>query len=153
LAEREWVRELLPDVTLGHVWSFTVESYESQLDGSAAQLPGFTNEDMRSIFRRARIFPRQLGLYTIPELDDDPQGRGLLDIIQEIAATDNMTLCEAPASFHTIRIGIETGGVPETIVEVGNVSGACAVRFVANPEFPLWLTSDEIRRRFASYLA
>jgi hypothetical protein len=152
LTDLDWIRPLLPDVAHGQVWSFPVASYESQLEGSTAQLPGFTNEDVRSILNRGRVFPRQLGLYTIPELDDDPQGRELLEIIQEVAATDDMTICETPTSFRTIRIGIETDGVPETIVEVGNTNDGCAVRFVANPGFPLWLTSEAIRKRFARYV-
>lgn len=152
LADREWVRPLIPDVALGHVWSFPVESYESQLEGSTANLPDFGSAEVRSILNRARIFPRQLGLYTIPEIEDDPQGRGLLDIIQEVAEAGDWTICEAPESFHAIRIGIETTGVPETIVEVGKVNRECAVRFVANPGFPLWLTSELIRQRFTRFV-
>jgi hypothetical protein len=152
LTDFDWIRPLLDDAAHGQVWSFSVTSYEAQLEGSTAQLPDFTSADARSILNRGRVFPRQLGLYTIPELEDDPQGRELLEIILEVAATEDMTLCDAPASFRTIRIGIETDGVPETIVEVGNVKGGCAVRFVANPKFPLWLTSEAIRERFARFV-
>jgi hypothetical protein len=134
------------------VWSFPVESYESQLEGSTAELPDFDNADARSILNRGRIYPRHFGLYTIPELKDDPQGRALLEIIEEVAATNDMTICDAPVRFRTIRVGIETEGVPETIIEIGLVDRKPAVRFVANPGFPLWLASELIQQRFANYL-
>jgi hypothetical protein len=76
----------------------------------------------------------------------------LLDIIAEVAATGDLTICEAPERSRAIRIGIETDGVPETIVEIGAVDDQPAVRFVANSAFPLWSTSALVRERFAGYL-
>lgn len=149
------VESLIPlrfHAPLDSVWSFAVDDYETQLQGSAERLPDFTFRDVRLLLGRGMIYPRQLGLYTIPDLEDDPQGRALLDNIQEVAPTESMTICESPEHFRTIRIGIETEGVPETIIEIGVVDGKPAVRFVANPGFPLWLTSELIQLRFANYL-
>jgi hypothetical protein len=151
-ADCDWIHPLRIDVPLDRVWEFTVDEYETQLQGSADRLRDFTSADVRLLLGRGTIFQRHLGLYTIPELEDDPQGRNLLDIIEEVAATHDMTICDAPERYRTIRVGIETEGVPETILEIGSIDDKPVVRFVANPGFPLWLTSALIQQRFAGFV-
>ena len=56
------------------------------------------------------------------------------------------------ARCRTILIGIEVPGVPEVVIELGRVHERCAVRFVSNPSFPAWVTSDAVERELASYV-
>jgi hypothetical protein len=150
LADHEYVSPLMQDVPLNHVWSFPLENYERQLNANASGLPDFNLADIHLVLRRATIYRAELGLFTIPDVDDDPQGRLLLDVVARSIAADDLAICPPPDRYRTIRIGIETDGVPETVVEVGIVNQRCAMRFVAHPSFPLWLTCGEIQRNVAS---
>jgi hypothetical protein len=95
------------------------------------------------------IYPARLGLFTIPDLADDPQGRRLLDPISRIVEAAQMTICSAPASARRITVGIESPGIPEVIVELGRVERRCAMRFVQNPSFPLWVSAEKIHHELA----
>jgi hypothetical protein len=153
LADHEYVTPLITNIPLNHVWAFPLDNYESQLNANTSRLPDFSSTDIRLILSRATIYPPELGLFTIPDLEADPQGRILLDVITQVINSDDLTICSAPENYRTIRIGIETEGIPETIVEVGIVDGRVALRFVAHPSFPLWLASDEIHRNLSSLAA
>lgn len=159
LADHEYVEPLIPNVPLNHVWAFPLEDYELLLNGNASGLPDFNLADIKLILKRATIYRPELGLYTIPDLDDDPQGRRLLDVIARLldviarSSTTDLRICPPPADYRTIRVGIESEGIPETVVEIGMVNHRCAVRFVAHPSFPLWLTSDILHHDMTSIAA
>jgi hypothetical protein len=124
--------------------NFSVVEYESCLQDSSAGLPDFNLEDVRFLLGRCRVFSSDLGLYTIPDLDDDPQGRRLLRGINQLIREGDLTLASAPAQFRTVRVGIETPGIPEMVVQLGRSKQVDVIRLVANPGFPFWLTSPSL---------
>jgi hypothetical protein len=153
LADHEYVAPLIPNVPLNHVWSFPLKNYELQLNAKTSCLPEFNSVDVQLILNRPAIYGPKLGLYTIPDVEGDPQGRMLLDVIAQAIKSVDLEICPAPENYRTIMIGIDSEGIPETVVEIGLVNHRCAMRFVAHPSFPLWLTSDEIHRDVASIAA
>ena len=146
LADYEYVSPLTPNARLNQVWSFLLETYELQLNGDTSRLPDFSMADIQLILNRATIYPAEFGLFTIPDIDGDPQGRQLLDVIGRSITANDLVIVAAPETYRTITIGIESEGIPEVVIDVGVINRRCAIRFVAHPSFPLWLTSDEIHR-------
>lgn len=151
LADHESASPLVPNVPLNQVWSFPSEQYESHLNGNSSRLPDFSSPEIQLILNRATIYRPELGLFTIPDIDDDPQGRQLLDFIAQCIASRDWKVCPAPETYRTITVGIEAKGIPEVVVQVGKVNEHGAICFVSNPSFPLWLTSERIERRVAAF--
>ncbi len=127
-----------------NVLEFTVRDYETQVQGSSAGLPDFSADDLRLLLNRCRLFPWQLGLYTIPDLDGDSQGRLLLRGISQFVRKSEIALAMAPERFRTIRVGIETPGIPEVVFDLGESTQGIAIRLLENPNCPFWLTSPDL---------
>lgn len=149
LADHEHVVPLIENVALSHVWGFPQEQYEGELGGCADELPDFEAEDVRMLLNRATIYRPELGLFTIPDVENDSQGRLLLDVIAGASQANDLEVCSAPEQCRTIRIGIETEGIPEVIVETGIANRRRAFRLVSGPSLPVWLTSDGIHDALA----
>ncbi len=139
-------------VAPAQVWSFDRGEYEQQLTGTASQLPPLAADEITELLQRNQPIPPNWGLYTTLDLPDDPQGREFLAAVNAILSRGDFVISHAPREFPTIRVGLESAGVPECVVEVGRVANRCALRFVEDPQFPLWVTSDEVDRLMIRYL-
>jgi hypothetical protein len=142
-----------PNVAPNQIWSFLRKDYERVLQNNASSLPDFTSEEIQTLLGRNSLFPSEMGLYTIPDLDDDPQGRKFLDSVDRVVTAGRFEITNTPASYFSVRVGIETTGVPECVVAIGMIDKLCSIRFVENPRFPLWLTSNEVQARMTHYTA
>lgn len=151
LAVRERVVPMLDDVASNHVRSFPRRAYEKELSSDASPLRDFDSRDIHWILNLEPVYPAHLGLFTIPDVEDDPQGRRLLDVVARVVQSRDLVVCDAPAESRTIRIGIDTKGVPEVVVEMGKATRGYAMRLVANPGFPLWLTCDSMGEAILTY--
>lgn len=133
------------------IWSFARADYEQQLSGNATSLPPFDSAEIECLLNRCNLFSPSLGLYTLPDLPADPQGRGFLAAVEHVVRAGGFEIAAAPAHSQLIRVGIETPGVPECVVELALHGERCVIRFVENPDFPLWVTSAEVQRQMARY--
>lgn len=143
-ADREGASPLTSAAALSHIWSFPIADYETQFGGTASALPGFDPSDIRLILVRGAIYRPHLGLFTIPDLAGDPHGRQLLEVIEEASKSTDFAISPVPEQFRRVRIGLETKGIPETVLDVGVAGRQTAIRFRAHPSFPLWLTADDL---------
>lgn len=143
----QWSCPIIPGFPKDHVWSFPVANYERELGGESSTLPDFSIEDILRILNMGVRFQPADGLFTIPEIDNDPQGRRLLRLIDEIARSDKLQLCQPPNETTSIRIGIESPGLPECCIQIGQNDRSYAILFEDNPAIPHWLTSTLIDER------
>jgi len=134
------------------IWKFSKANYESIASGSTAHLPVLTSQDIASVLTLSFPHHCDKGIYSIPELRGDSQGRGLLYLLEDIFEAKRFSLCSEPTQYRTITIGVEGNGVSECVVDVGMAEGRCCIRFSKTPTFSAWITSAEIHRSMTRYL-
>lgn len=139
-----WLRsqdDFWPEFEFGEAKVFARKHYESVLGGSAANLPQLSGREIRTEIQSQRLPQPRDGLYRIPEVADDSQGRTWLDrlIAAILVLDDSVRIIEAPEEILEIRVGLEIPGVPEVVTQLGMVDNDVAVLLAALPRFPLWI--------------
>lgn len=145
---------------LGPSWAevriFARDEYEAALGkDSTENLPEVSGKDVLAFVNEQRFPDWHDGLYTIPDIEEDPQGRVALRELRESLQADGDELFVVPAATTTLRlrIGLELPGTPEAVYEIGDDDGRLAVKLVALPTCPVWITGPALAKWAAKILS
>lgn len=137
-------------------FAFDRDQYEAALGtGFSGDLPEVSGAYVASLIAR-RGFPDWCqGLYTIPDLEGDPQGRVTLRELREsfITDTERLGVVADREPKLRLRIGLERPGTPEAIYEIGDSDGELAVKLVWLPHCPVWISGPALANWAAKILS
>lgn len=139
----------------GEFRAFDRLEYETALGrGRTDDLPQMCSDDVHALTRALSFPDWRDGLYTFPDLDEDLQGRVALRELWESFIADRHDFFVVPAATRLrLRIGLELPGTPEAIYEIGDDDGKLAVKLVALPTCPVWITGPALATWAAKMLA
>lgn len=145
-----------PFFDAGDFRAFDPAQYEAALGrGRVDDLPEMSRADVTALIAGRRFPDWHDALYTIPDLEGDPQGRVALRELAEAFRSDAEAFYveDVSRSKLTLRIGLELPGTPEAVYEIGECDSGLAARPVALPDCPVWISGPALSAWAAKVLA
>jgi hypothetical protein len=131
---------------------FVSRYYEQQLGGSTQMLPSLLAADLELAWESIPKFPSKLGLFTLPEIEQDSQGRKMLELLAAVNFLQDAKLMNAPIQPHMFQVGIDLPGTPILELEWGRQDGCYQLRFPIKSLSGIWLRSKAIQQYGEQYL-